>query len=169
MHKFVRLYVGSYFWDQLDGDWIWINFKCITCLLHCVPFCPWNASLLAYTHFSLTHQGTVLSVWICMYVFVHVYYSRTPVVRTSVLAWWQWSSPPPNPEEPDSCPKVASWTTRNVVGPRKPPRLLRRKTRRTRALWICCTPRPFLQHPLRVRGHTHTHTECGRYYHQALQ
>lgn len=84
-------------------------------------------------------------------------FSRTPAARRSVPAWTPWSSPLPNPDEPGCCPKVASWTTRSVVVPRKSLRPWRRKTRRTRALWICCTQRPSLQHLLRVRGHTRTH------------
>ena len=110
-------------------------------------------AILRLLHIDTRGKLSVLIILICMCVFVYVCSNRTRAVRRSVLAWWQWSSPLPNPEEPDSCPKVVNWTTRNVVDPRKPHLPLRRKTRRTRALWICCMPRPFLRHPLRVRGY----------------
>lgn len=83
-------------------------------------------------------------------------YSRTPAGRRNVPDWWQWSSLLPSQGGPSCCLKVASWTTRNVVVRRKLLWWQRRRTRRTRVLWICCTRRPFLQHPLRVRTHTST-------------
>lgn len=153
MHRFTRLYVGGNSKDKLE-----INFCYI--VSHFVP--EIFLSCLMCTTINVTLQGK-LSVHECMFICVYVFYSRTPVERRSVLAWWQWSSRLPNPEEPDSWPKVASWTTRSVVDPRKLPRLLRRKTRRIRARWICCTPRLFLQHPLRVRGHTHRDRICNPY------
>ena len=139
----------------------------LPCITSCcfVCFIVLDFVLLVFIQVDKVTQQGQLSFSLYEYVWCvcHAYRSRTPAVRTSVLAWWPWSSPLPNPEEPDSCPKFASWTTRNVVDPRRPPRLRRRKTKRTRVRWICCTPRPSLQPPLRVR-HTHTHTQCASKY-----
>lgn len=113
--------------------------------------------LLKVRPFSLINTAALLflvTVIMNRMIFMCEHYSRTPVGRRNVPDWWQWSRPLPNPGGPNCCPKDASWTTGSVDAPRKPLWWRRRKTRRTRVLWICCMLRPFLQLPLRVRTHT---------------